>query len=109
MISMTIRMSIPAKMSTEALRILKSIAELCRDEPGCLSCHIYSDLQEKDVIMLEGMWRSQEDLDLHIRSDEYRNLLLVMEMAVKQPEIKFETISGSAGIETIERARSPAK
>jgi hypothetical protein len=31
---------------------------------------------------------------------------MVMEMAIKQPEIRFDTISSSAGIEIIEKARS---
>ena len=88
------------------MKILRSMAEQCRDDPGCLSCHIYEDLQEKNVLMLEEVWRSEEDLDLHLRSDEYRNLLLVLEMALKQPEIRFDTISSSTGIETIEKARS---
>jgi hypothetical protein len=43
--------------------------------------------------------------NLHLRSDEYRNLLLILEMALEQPEIRFDTISGSTGIETIEKAR----
>jgi hypothetical protein len=59
--------------------------------------------------MLEEVWRAEEDLDLHIRSDEYRNLLLVLEMALRQPEIRFDTISSSTGIETIEKARSHAR
>ena len=75
-------------------------------ETGCLGCHIYRDLQEKKVLVLEEIWRAEEDLELHLRSDEYRNLLLVMEMALKQPEIRFDTISSSTGIETIEKARS---
>ena len=106
MILATIRMTIPPQKSGEVLKILRSVAELCRDDPGCLSCHIYRDLQEKNVLMLEEVWRSEEDLDLHLRSDEYRNLLLVLEMALKQPEIRFDTISSSTGIETIEKARS---
>ena len=79
MIQATIRMTIPPQKSGEALKILGSVAELCRYDPGCLSCHIYGDLQEKNVLMLEEVWRSEEDLDLHLRSDEYRNLLLVLE------------------------------
>ena len=59
--------------------------------------------------MLEEVWRAQEDLDLHMRSDEYRNLLLVLEMARKHPEIRFDTISSSTGIETIEKARNCAR
>jgi len=105
MIFATVRMAIPPRKSDEALKVLRSIAEQCRDEPGCLSCHIYGDLQEKNVLMFEEVWRSEKDLDLHLRSDEYRNLLLVLEMALKQPEIKFYTISSSTGMETIEKAR----
>jgi quinol monooxygenase YgiN len=109
MIQATIRMTIPPQKSSEVLKIVRSVIEQCRDDPGCLSCHIYGDLQEKDVLMLEEVWSSEEDLDLHLRSDEYRNLLLVLEMALKQPEIRFNTISSSTGIETIEKARSHAR
>ena len=88
------------------MRILKSITEQFMDEPGCVSCHIYGDLQEKNVFMLKEVWRSEEDLNLHLRSDEYRNLLLILEMSLEQPEIRFDTISSSTGIETIEKARN---
>jgi quinol monooxygenase YgiN len=105
MIQATITMAISSHKSGEALRIFKSITEQCRDEPGCISCHFYEDLQEKNVFMLKEVWRSEEDLERHLRSDEYRNLLLILELARKRPEIRFDTISGSTGIETIEKAR----
>jgi quinol monooxygenase YgiN len=98
-------MVMPPQKSGEALRIFKSFSEQCRDEPGCISCHIYEDLQEKNVFMLKEVWRSEEDLHLHLRSDEYRNLLLILELALERPEIRFDKISGSTGIETIEKAR----
>ena len=109
MIQSAIRMLIPSKKSGEVLKIVGSVVELCRDDPGCLSCHIYRDLQEENVFMLEQVWRSEEDLTLHLRTDEYRNLLLVLELARKQPEIRFDTISSSTGIETIEKARGQAR
>ena len=109
MILATIRMTIPPQKRGEALKILRSIAEQCGDAPGCLSCHFYGDLQENDVLMLVEVWRAEEDLNLHLRSDEYLNLLLVLEMALKQPEIRFDTISSSMGIEAIEKARIHAR
>ena len=109
MILATVRMTIPPRKIEEVLKILKSMAEQCRDHPGCLSCHIYGDLHEKNVLMLEQLWRAEEDLDLHLRSGEYLNLLLVLEMALKQPEIRFDTISSSKGFEAIEKARSRAR
>jgi quinol monooxygenase YgiN len=108
MILSTVRMMIPPQKRGEALKILKSIAEQCRDDLGCLSCHIYEDLQEKNVLMIEEVWKADKDLNLHIRSNEYRNLLLVLEMALHQPEIRFDTIAQSTGIETIEKARGHA-
>lgn len=105
MILSTIRMAISPKNRDEALKILKMTAEYSKVRPGCLSCHIYEDLQNAQVIMLREMWRSKEELDQHLRSDEYRNILLVMEMAERKPDLWFDTISGSAGIETVEKAR----
>jgi quinol monooxygenase YgiN len=105
LIQATIRMAIPPQKSGEALRIFKSLTEQCRDEPGCISCHIYEDLQDKNSFLLKEVWRSEEELGLHLRSDEYRNLLLILETALERPEIRFDTISSSTGIETIEKAR----
>ena len=102
-------MTIPPQKCDEVLKILRSMAEQCRDNPGCLRSHVYGDLQESNVLMIEEVWRTEEDLKVHMRSDEYFNLLLVLEMALKQPEIRFDTISNSTGIETIEKARSHAR
>jgi quinol monooxygenase YgiN len=109
MVLATVRLMIPPKKRDEALKILKSAAAQCRVLPSCLSCHIYADVQEDNVLMFEQTWRSQEDLERHLRSDEYYRVLLVMEMALKQPEIRFEIISGSTGIETVEKARGFAR
>ena len=106
MVFATIRMIIPPKRRDEALKILRSTAEQCKVHPGCLGCHIYNDVQEDNVLMFEEMWRNEEDLAQHLRSNKYRDVLLVMEMALKHPEVRFNTVSTSTGIETIEKARS---
>ena len=106
MVLATVRLMLLPQKRDEALKILKSAAAQCRAWPSCLSCHIYADVQEDDVLMFEQSWRSQEDLERHLRSDEFYKVLLVMEMALKQPDIRFDTISGSTGIETVEKARS---
>jgi quinol monooxygenase YgiN len=106
MILATIRMTIPPQKRDEALKILRSIAEQSRLHSGCLGWHIYEDVLEDNVLMFEEMWRSEEDLERHLRSDEYFKVLLIMEMALKHPEVRFNTVSTSTGIDTIEKARS---
>lgn len=105
MILSTIRMLISSKKRAEAIKILKMTADYCKIRPECLSCHIYEDVQEANILMFDELWRSKEDLEQYLRSDEYRNVLMVMEMCEKAPEVRFITISDSSGIETVEKAR----
>jgi quinol monooxygenase YgiN len=79
------------------------MAEQNSFDPGCLGCRIYRDLREDKILMFEEAWKTEEDLETHMRSEEYLNQLLVLEMSLTQPEIRFYTISASKGIEAIEK------
>ena len=96
----------PGQKVREAVDILGSVAERTRVQPGCISCRIYHDEQEENVVMMDEVWRTQEEHECHLRSAEYRKVLLVVEMAKEKPEIKFSEFSESTGVETIEKARS---
>jgi quinol monooxygenase YgiN len=108
MVLSTIRMNIPPQKQAEVLRILKAIAEQNRVRRGCLGCQIYKDAEEDNVIMYEEIWRSEEELKNRLQSNEYNKLLLVAEMSLQNPEIRFNTITRQSGLETIEKARGSA-
>jgi quinol monooxygenase YgiN len=110
MVLATLRMTIPLQKRGEALKILKSMVAQSQARPDdCVFSRICEDALEDNVLQFEEMWRSEEELERHLRSDEYHKVLIVLEMAMKQPQIRFDTISSSAGIEIIEKARSHAK
>jgi len=109
MIHATIRMKIPGQKVREGLEILRSFSERTRVQPGCISSRIYRDVKEKHVIMIEEHWMTQEDLERHLRSAEYRNMLLVVEMSDEMPEIRFSAFQHSTGVETIEKAINKAR
>ena len=102
----SIRMLIPPEKQNEALEILGSMTEQIQFEPGCISCRIYRDVGEERALMLEEIWTSEDDLQRHLRSEKYYKVLLVVEMAAETPEIRFDTIAHSRGVETIEQART---
>jgi quinol monooxygenase YgiN len=106
MVHSSIRMVIPHNKRVESQRILMSVVERTRVEPGCISCNLYQCIEDKHVMMMEGLWQSNEDLEHHLRSDDFLKVLLVVEMALEKPEIRFNSISCSTGVETIEKARS---
>ena len=106
MILATVRMVMPPEKFAEAVRILVRTAERTRVEIGCDRCHVYQDAQEAHAILLEEAWKSDEELDHHLRSDGFRDVLVVMEMALEPPEIQFSTIARVTGIERARAARS---
>ena len=59
MVLATIKMLMSQQMRREALKILRSIVEQCRVQPGCLSSCMYEDLDEENVIMIEEMWQTR--------------------------------------------------
>ena len=105
MVRSTIRMLIPLEKHGEAVEILGSMIEQTQFEPGCISCRLYRGVEDALAIMLEELWMNEEDVQRHLRSDKYRKVLLVVEMAAEPPEIRFDTIAHSTGLESIEQAR----
>jgi quinol monooxygenase YgiN len=61
----------------------------------------------EDANMLTFMeeWHTQEDFERHLRSEAYRTLLEVMELAREAPIVQFHTVVQTVGIEAIYAAR----
>jgi quinol monooxygenase YgiN len=106
MIRSSIRMLIPFEKQYEALRILGSMIEEIQFEPGCIGCYLYKGVEDDRVIMLEELWVAEEDARRHMQSKKYSKILLVIEMALEFPEVRFDLISQTRGFEIIENTRS---
>lgn len=106
MIHATIRIVTRPAKRDEALAILRSMAARTKVVSGCIACRVYWDSQEDRALMIEQIWKNEAGLNRHLRSEEFRNVLLVMEMAAENPEIRFETVSRVTGLETVEKART---
>ncbi len=100
------RMTLPSERLEEALEILGSVTQRSRFERGCISSNVYQDVETKNAVMLEEVWKNEKDLEDHLKSADYHSVLLVAEMAVAAPEIRFDTVARTTGVETIEKARS---
>ena len=85
------------------LEILYSVKGPTEAKPGCLSSNVSQDLQDERVIYYKEVWQDKAALNDHIRSDLYRNIIAVMDMSSEPPDIKFNTISNTAGMELIKK------
>ncbi len=105
MIQAMIKIRLPASRIKEAMAILRPLVESTKTVPGCIDCGLHRDALEDTVLVFQDRWSDEEGLQRHLRSDEYRDLLLVMEMAREVPEVRFDVISQTSGLEAIEKAR----
>ena len=105
MISSTIRITASENSDGEILRVLRSLIEPTRVETGCISCGLYQDLHDPSVIVWSEEWKTQDDLERHLRSRQYKKILAAFDMSNSQPEMRFDTVVETKGMQLIADAR----
>jgi quinol monooxygenase YgiN len=88
------------------VRALRSLVGPTRVEQGCLSCHLYEDIELPGSFTLVEDWVSAADFERRLRSEAYRQLLLLMELSPEAPMIQFHSVRSTAGMDAILMARS---
>jgi quinol monooxygenase YgiN len=91
----------PEKRS-DLLKAVRGMLEPVRVERGCLSYRLYEDVEDRNTLVLVEEWKTQKDLESHIRTDNQRQLIALMDLLSEQPQFRFNTVSHTAGMELIE-------
>ena len=76
-----------------------------RVESGCVSCHLYQDVLDPNGLHFECIWKTEADFVRHLRSDIYKQLLILMELSAEKPAVQFHRISGTHGLEFVHTSR----
>jgi quinol monooxygenase YgiN len=91
----------------EVLEVLRAIQGPVLAQPGCAACHIYEEQGLEPAVVLVERWESQTALEAHLRSEAYRRILGAIELSGAPPEVQFDYVSATNGMELIERSRRP--
>jgi len=89
----------------DVIEILRYVQGPVLAEPGCTACHIYEESAADNAVVLVERWESEAALEAHLRSEAYRRILGAIEISGAAPEIRFDHVSRSEGLERIEHAR----
>jgi len=100
-----ITMNVFLDKQTEVMQTLLSMVEPTENERGCRSCHVFTDIEEKNVFSLIEEWETRKDLEDHIKSDRFSVLLGTKSLLCEPPQIHIHTVSHSEGMETVAAAR----
>jgi quinol monooxygenase YgiN len=86
----------------DLLETMIGMLEPSRVERGCLSFRLYEDVENRNAFVLLEEWATQADLERHISKDNQRRLLTLMDLLSEQPELRYNTVSHTAGMDLIE-------
>ena len=101
-ILVTLRMIVRPERRRDLLNTIRGMLEPARVERGCLSYRLYEDVEDRNTFFLVEEWKTQKDLEVHIHTDNQRRLLGLMDFLSEQPELSFNTVSHTAGMDLIE-------
>jgi quinol monooxygenase YgiN len=90
---------------TEVMQTLLSMIEPTENEKGCLKCHAFRDIEDKNGFDLIAEWKTREDLDHYIRSDRFSVLLGTKSLLCEPLQIQIHTVSLSEGMDSVNTAR----
>lgn len=107
MIQAKIHIALAPEKEDEVWEILQSLVERTRAETGCRGCAIFRDTERAHTLVFEELWHTEADLQRHLRSEEYRQVLLALEMGVEPPVIRFDTVTSTQDVGEGERDRVP--
>ena len=100
-----LRIPLAPNRHAEVLEVLRSIQGPVLAQPGCKAYHIYDEQGQDPAVVLVERWESKAALEAHIRSDMYRRILGAIELAGGPPEMSFDVVSASEGMEMVSRLR----
>lgn len=105
MVIATTRIFANSSNISEIVEVLSSVKGQVEVKTGCISCLILQEIDNERNITYEEKWKTQEQLNNHIQTDLYRNILAVIDMSHQAPNVEICTVSTIKGIEVIQSIR----
>lgn len=90
----------------EVRRDLSALLGQVGTQPGCQRAALALDACRSDLVTLVEEWATRDDLERHLRSDEFWRLLVLSELSSQQPEFSIDTVSAREGLDAIARSRA---
>ena len=106
MILLTIRMTVHPRNHDAVLNVIRPMLGPTSVETGCLGCYLSTDIDDRYILTFSEEWDSQKNLDRHLRSNGFRDLLSVLDLASELPEVRIHTVTETRGLEVVRAARS---
>ena len=101
----SIDMRFASKDVDHAVRLLRSVMGIIQAKRGCLACRIGMDAADADLVHYLEKWESEEAFRRHVRSEEFRRILIAVDLCCEEPGIVVGNRSGHSGMAYLRKLR----
>jgi quinol monooxygenase YgiN len=105
MVLLRTRFKVDPASRAKVVRSLSRILGPLRTLSGCVSCSLYADIEDDLVLMFAEEWIDEDSLIAHLQADHIRLLLSALDCASDPPDVRFDTVVATKGMEFIARCR----
>ncbi len=102
MLSLRLHMEFSPETCEEAASVLRSLVGPVRAETGCKATQLLRNAGLDHGLTWVEEWRSVDDFENHLRSEVFRQILAVIEMAARPPVVEIDEVASRRGFELVE-------
>jgi quinol monooxygenase YgiN len=84
---------------------LLSVRGYIQAKLGCRACEVGMEAEDAGLVHYREEWESAEAFHRHIRSEEFRRVLVAVDMCCEEPQIVIGNLSGHSGMEYLRKLR----
>lgn len=103
---MNLRIVPQPRRTAELIHALRLQMSRTEAQPGCLQCRLCQDQQQPNIVFYQEDWDDWSEIEKHIRSDRFIQILELMELSIVTPELSFFDINETRGMEYVQKLRT---
>ena len=105
MVIAILEMTMPEGHELDTVRALRAFWDGTCALPGCRGGGVYQEAGSPGTALYVEIWEETAQLETHVRSRGYDRLLAIMETAAARPELRFNFVAETRGLEWVEQLR----
>lgn len=88
---------------------LRALARRARRERGCVGSEVYESVDDPNCIFLHAEWVGADGLEHYVTSDDFAQVLTLMEMSAVPPVLEIQLGGETRGLDYVAELRRRVK
>ena len=101
----SIDMHFASKDKDHAVRLLLSVMGNIQAKRGCRDCRVGMDAGDSGLVHYVEEWDSTEAFHQHVQSEDFRRVLIALDLCCEEPRIVVGNLSGQIGMAYLRKIR----